>query len=335
REVADLGQARGTQVGDLMLFQIGPNGFDRVELGRVGRQERNGEAAILLFQPLPQGLALVRSHAVPNDQQRARDLPDQGTEKLDDLLGTDRAIEEAEVKAPPAQSSDGRHLLPREALLDHGGVSFQRPGAGDRTLLRQARLVYEDDGSALPLGVFFRAGQDFFFQRWIACSLRCRARRSGRCGVKPRPRNNSQPPEWLYATPNSRLTRARTRLMVHSSVANPAASAPSSNLRRSASHCLASSDFGRPSGLALSLPSAPLALASFCAHTFTDWRVTPSRRATSASDTLRLSIRAPAMRRASIAFMSRLAMRSSRRDDSRRFNAQGYQTVVTHLLNSQ
>src|SRR5581483_7619155 len=158
REVADLGQARGTQVGDLMLFQIGPN----------------GEAAILLCQPLPQGLALVRSHAVPNDQQRARDLPDQGTEKLDDLLGTDRAIEEAEVKAPPAQSSDGRHLLPREALLDHGGVSFQRPGAGDRTLLRQARLVYEDDGSALPLGVFFRAGQDFFFQRWIACSLRCR-----------------------------------------------------------------------------------------------------------------------------------------------------------------
>src|SRR6478672_3099770 len=334
-EVADFSKMRRTQVGDLMLLQIRPDRLDRIELGSVRRQEGDGDAPVLFIEPLPERAALVGTDAIPHDQQWLANVPEQCGQKLNDLRGTDRAVEEAKIEAPPAQARDCRHLLPGEALLDDRRLSSQSPSTGDWTLLGQSRLVYEDDGPSLASGLFFSAGHCLRFHCTIACSSRCSALRSGFCGVKPRLRNSSHPPVLLYATPNSRLISARTRLIVHSSVAKPAASAPCNNIRRSPSHCVASKCLGRPNGLRLSLPTAPFALASCCAQSLTDWRVTPSRRATSDCDTLRLSSRAPSSRRASIAFISRLAIRFLRRDCSRRPNVRTYQTVVSHLQNSQ
>src|SRR6476659_1342073 len=49
-EVADFSKVRWTQVGDLMLLQIGPDRLDRIELGRVRRQERDGDASCFLYR---------------------------------------------------------------------------------------------------------------------------------------------------------------------------------------------------------------------------------------------------------------------------------------------
>ena len=45
-----LSKVRWTRVGDLMLLQIGPDRLDRIELGRVRRQERDGDASCFLYR---------------------------------------------------------------------------------------------------------------------------------------------------------------------------------------------------------------------------------------------------------------------------------------------
>jgi len=51
REVTDLSDRGRAQVGDLVLLQVGPDGLDGVELGRIGRQCSNGDMPVLLLQP--------------------------------------------------------------------------------------------------------------------------------------------------------------------------------------------------------------------------------------------------------------------------------------------
>src|SRR5271165_73725 len=331
REVADLGDRGRAQVGNFVFLQVGPDRFDRIELGSVGRKKRDGDAAILLFEPSADEPTLVRADPVPDDQQLAANLPVQGRQEFDDLLALDGAREEAKIKAPPGQAGDRRHLLPGEALLDDRGVPPQRPGARDRALLRQTRFVYEDDRSPLEAGLFFSAGQVLRFQAAIACSLRCVARFSGFCGVNPKLRNKCQHPTVEYSTSKRCLITARTRLMVHSSVGNPAVRAPVSKIARNPARCSSSSRRGRPNSRALSLPTAPRTASSLAAQRLTVCRDTCSFRATSVCLTPRFSSRAPCSRRASIASKSRFVPMRHPRQDTCRYNAQGYDSVVTHL----
>src|SRR5512144_434123 len=154
REVADLRQTCRTQVGDFVLLQVGPDRLDRIELGSVRRQEGNRDLAVLLFEPLAHPPAFVRADAVPNDQQLAPDLALERAKELDDLFAVDRAVDEAEVEAPPRQAGNRRHLLPGKALLDDGGAPAQAPSASHGALLGEPRLVDEDYGSPFAFGVF-------------------------------------------------------------------------------------------------------------------------------------------------------------------------------------
>ena len=74
-EVADFSKMRRTQVGDLMLLQIRPDRLDRIELGRVRRQEGDGDAPVLFIEPLPERAALVGTDAIPHDQQWLANVP--------------------------------------------------------------------------------------------------------------------------------------------------------------------------------------------------------------------------------------------------------------------
>src|SRR5208283_4156172 len=335
RVVADLSDVARAQVGNLVLLQVRPDRFDRVELGRVGRQVSKREASLLSFEPRAYLSALVDSGAIPNHQQLFADLLVQGAKELDDLFALDRTIEEAEVKAPPTQAGDGRHLLPGETLLNNRRLAAWRPGARYGALFRETRLVDEDDRSSLGFGLFFSAGQVLRFQRSMASSLRCVARFSGFCGEKPMLRSRFQQPHIEYSTSKRSLITARTRLIVQSSVANPAVSAPVSKIARSPANCSSSKRAGRPSGLALSLPIAPFFSASSEAQTLTACRETSKRRATSACGTPLLSMRAPLSRRSSIASKSRFVPMRHPRQITCRYNAQGYDSVVNHLSERQ
>lgn len=117
--------------------------------------------------------------------------------------------------------------------------------------------------------------------------------------MNPSERTNSQPPVRPYETPNSRLSTARTRAIEQRSVGNPACYAPRGRIPRSDSSCSASSRFGRPKSLALSLPNAPLISRRCRAQVLVLCRDTPNRRASSVSVIPRASRRAPWSRRCS------------------------------------
>ena len=45
-ELTDFADGVEGQIGDLMLLEIGPDGFNRIEFGGVGRQARNRDMSV-------------------------------------------------------------------------------------------------------------------------------------------------------------------------------------------------------------------------------------------------------------------------------------------------
>src|SRR5882672_3583083 len=215
----DLSNGLYAQVGQLALLGIAEQILDRVELWGISRQPFKHDVSVQGLDVVANDAAAMRGQPVPDDQQLA---PDGGLERLEvlhDLRTLDRTVEESEVEAPQAHPGDQRELLPVEAVLQHWGLAFGRPGAHSGRTLAQSRLVDEDDGSSLPSGVFFSACQRFFFHSTIACSSRWMARPTGRCALKPRSRSNCHTYEMLNEWPNSRSINLATRAKVHISVA--------------------------------------------------------------------------------------------------------------------
>src|SRR6266513_1325179 len=154
-EIADLGNAGGAEVRDFAVLEVIPDLLDRVELGRVGRQELDLHVALLRFEPIADQATLMGIEPVPDDQRSApAKLRAQPLEEFDELRSADRAREEPEVKAPEGESGDRRDLFPVEAVLKHRGLALGRPRACHGRALRQARLIYEDDGLSSGCGVF-------------------------------------------------------------------------------------------------------------------------------------------------------------------------------------
>ena len=216
----------------------------------------------------------------------------------DHLRAPDAAREQPEVEVPPGDPRDGRERRPVEVKLQHGRLAAWRPGPHPMGALAQSALVDEDDRLPPACGVFFSTGHRSRFHRRMAASFRSSARPAGRCGVQPKARNTRQAWTVEYVTWHSRSIRSATRHDVHRLVRYPSASgprlSPCSMRRRSA----ADSCGGRPVRGARFNAARPPA-ASWRAHRFTDWRWTPTRRATSASLTPCSSRRAACRRRRS------------------------------------
>lgn len=141
------------------------------------------DSARPLLKPVVYRAARVGTNAVTDDQPPSADLSAKGCEKLDDLRAADGAVEEPEVKLPPAQPRDCRKLITSEALLDHRGLALRDPGTRHQTLLREPGLVYEDDGVVFLRGVLFRAGQVFRFHCAIVAGSSRSARRARASGA--------------------------------------------------------------------------------------------------------------------------------------------------------
>jgi len=92
--------------------------------------------------------------------------------------------------------------------------------------LAQPALVDEDDGAPLAERFFLSRGQRTRFQYRIACSSRSSAFPVGRWQLHPSWRRMRQTWASWYRTPHWSSISSRTRLAVHSPVANPAASGP-------------------------------------------------------------------------------------------------------------
>src|SRR5271167_2611970 len=209
-----------------MVLEMTPDVFSGVELGRIGGQLLNLDGTLERFDVFTHEGRAMRGKTVADDQERGAQLLAEGVQKLNDLWALDGAGKESKVEAAEGNAGDDRELGPVEVILEHGGLAARRPGAHPSGSLAQSRLVDEDDDSALFRSVFFRTGQRLCFQRWMADSLRSRARPEGRWQEKPSATRIRQTWLSLYERAKRRLINSPTRGRVHRSVANPSASAP-------------------------------------------------------------------------------------------------------------
>src|SRR5947207_2007760 len=280
------------------MLPVTPEVFHRIELRSVRWQSLGYQAAPLRGDKLLDQAPTMGGQPIPHHQQPAWQVAQQMTEKIDDFGRADGARIEPEVEVPPGYPGGGRKHLPGEVILQHGGLPARRPGPHPMRAFAQSALVDEDDGAPLAKRFFLICGQRHFFQCRIACSSRSSARPVGRWQLQPSLRRMRQTWSWWYRTPVRCSMRSRTRPAVHSPLAYPSASGPRVSARSRSRNWTGLSLGGRPVCPALRKPRTPDCLSSL-AQRLTDWRCTPTWRATSAWLTPSRSNRAAAIRRSS------------------------------------
>ena len=269
-----------TEVGKFVSPPVTPSVFDGIQFGSVGRQVLKRKPSVLSRDKVPDHSATVLSQAIPDDQDVSRILARQTTKEVHDLRTPNRTGIQSEVERPPGHTSDRGRDFPVEVLLKDRSMASRRPGAATMGLQAQTALVDEDDRLAFAFGVFFRAGQWVSFHQRIASSLRSSARPVGRWQVQPSCRRMRH--TWLgwYRTPHSTSISSATRPDVHSPLPKPKASAPRRSPRSTRRRSAAVRRGGRPICFALRRDRRPPS-SSCCAQRLTDWRWTPTCRATS------------------------------------------------------
>src|SRR5713226_3149270 len=302
--MAELAKIARAEVGQLVMFPVAPDVFDRIEFRGVGRQALDREPARLVADELRDQPRPVLRQPVPDHQQLARQVAQQMAEEVDHLGGMDGAGIEPEVEVPPGDAGSRRQHLPVEMMLQYRGLPARRPGPHPMRSFAQSAFVDEDDRAPLAEGFFLIRGHATFFHWRIACSSRSSARPLGRWQVQLSLRRMRQTWSSWYRTPVRYSMRSRTRLAVHSPLANPNASGPRLSARSRSRNWAALSLGGRPVRLAWRSPRTP-DCSSACAQRLTDCRWTPTARATWDWLSPCRSNRAASIRRASNAAKSR------------------------------
>ena len=110
---------------------------------------------------------------------------EQMLQKRDDIGGIDGLVLAGEIElARRRYRTDGREVITRPPLLEHGGWASRGIGTDDPGQGRDPRFIDEEDG--LPLGwcPLLSAGQVSSRQRVMAVSSRWRTRRAGFSGLQ-------------------------------------------------------------------------------------------------------------------------------------------------------
>ena len=182
-------QVLGTDVREFGAFDVAPDLFDGIQVGRVRGQSLDRQPGMLPPQVRGHQPALVGAEAIPNeDDPPAPEVAFQLAQESDehDIGVAARMGVEVEARPPavPAKGQRPRHrqTLPVPTRVDQDGrASAGCPRAADDRLLRDAAFVFEDDPGVLARGVFFTVGQRWLTHCRMAASSRSRARRAGRC----------------------------------------------------------------------------------------------------------------------------------------------------------
>src|SRR5215469_4099620 len=330
----EIAEIAGAEIRHGVMFEIPPDVFNRVELRSIGRQIFQGDASVEALEVLLHQPRAVRLQPIPNDEQLLADRRREGLQELHHLWALDRAGEESKVKPPEAHSGDHRQLLPGEAVLQDRCLTPWGPGTRAAGSFGQTRLVDEDDYSALPRSDFFTAGHRFCFQVRIAASSRCRARPVGRCTLQPSCCSCRHTEDWENSTPKRSLISIPMRGSVHSSLVKPAAIAPLFSALISSARCASSSLEGRPKRFGRCSAAMPPFSCSFVQRN-TDWRETPTRRATSAGQMPAASSRMPCLRRCSSSSSFRSISIATSNETIRGTWTASELKSVSHLRNSQ
>lgn len=174
-----LGEVVGTVVCQCVPLEPGPQVFDGVQIGRVGRQESDLDLALGIVEIVADQFRPVGPEPIPDNQQSPLQMAPEGLQELDDLLLPDAAFVEAKQTIRAREPGDHRQVRPVEVKLDDGCLSPGCPCSHPRRPFADARFVDEDDQSAFAAGFFLSAGKVLRLNCSTASSLRSMARRSG------------------------------------------------------------------------------------------------------------------------------------------------------------
>lgn len=168
-----------------MGFEMAPHVLDWIEFRRVSRKAFQDDALSGGGDVMLDQKTAMDRRAIPKDQNFAGDMPSQVPEKLDDLGAFDAALVNLKVKPPQRQAANDRKTFPVERLVQHRSLPARRPGPDSRRSGAQPAFIYENDGSSLLAGLFFKAGHSTRCQRRMAFSSRSTERRSGLWQLNP------------------------------------------------------------------------------------------------------------------------------------------------------
>ena len=173
----------GAAVGQVVLGQ-GPNALVGVQLWCVGGETLQAQTGMVAEQ-LIQRRAFMGGGIVQKHDHRAVQVSKQMAEEDANFLWPDIVEPKLVIETGmlPLRTNrdprdDGDSLAPI-ARAQERSLAAWGPGLDHVRNQQESGFVDEDEGGAQPRSVFFTRGQSFCFQRWMACSSRSTARRSG------------------------------------------------------------------------------------------------------------------------------------------------------------
>lgn len=193
RSVSQRVKVEGRIIRQRIGFKVGPQIFDGIEFGGVGRK---------VFQmcrtrqdTFVDEFALVRLEAIPDQHDGCVQLMLKMLEEIHCTLGVDVGIRvEPKVQSNPipfgqdAYCGYSRNLLKRTAALaQYRCVPTKAPGTAHQRGHEHPGFVEENDSGSQARGVFFTRGQSCSIQARMRSSSRSTARRVGFCGENPSP----------------------------------------------------------------------------------------------------------------------------------------------------
>src|ERR1019366_1095074 len=127
-----LGKIVGAVVGQRMTLEPSPEVFDRIEVGRVRRQEGDLDMPVDRIQILAHQSAAVSLQSIPDHQQWLTQVSLERLQELDDLFLLDTALVQPKQVIGASQPRDDRDMIPVEVKLDRRCLALERPGTNPR-----------------------------------------------------------------------------------------------------------------------------------------------------------------------------------------------------------
>jgi len=195
-----MGSRRGRQslevvrrpVGQRIPFEVTPYILDRVEFGRITREEEGMQMPHRLEErpglPGTMGLEMI-----PEEDGGGVQLPQKMTEKFDHgfrvYIGigmeTEVEIDTVAGGSYTQRSNGGNLFVTAGSLVQDRSDTAGRPTASDQRGHQQTGLVEKNEKSLQAVGFFLMRGHSSRTHRWISASSRSLARRSGFWGLHP------------------------------------------------------------------------------------------------------------------------------------------------------
>lgn len=264
-----------THVPKFDPFKVLPYPFIRVQFRRIPWQPLQVYAPATTTQHLFDFSAPMNWRSIPDDQQLAFNLPQQVAQESSHICSFVCSLLHHQVQSAfLINGTDGRQMISADHLAQHRRLTSRRIGAHYRGQQVETGLVYPEDYSPFPPGLFLIAGHRLRDQLSIAASSRWRARRAGTCKLQPTSRSRRPTCDGWYETPHLRRITSEMRWRVHTSPRNPQGFVPCESNPGKEASCLAVRRRGAPLALRWRKAEGPSLLARVT-HWLTAPGVTP------------------------------------------------------------